>query len=228
MKKLFVSALILVGVSATAQPLATTTKSTKLSNGQCKLDITYNEVIGGSSAANKINAQIQAVVSQHVKNYKDILPNCTNQLTVPWTIEHTITVTYNDGNWSSWKEEGYDFTGGAHSNGSLSYFVFDSQGTRVLFVDALAAPPQYILNSIRAKVKAEAREQYEEDSFTRWASSPAALINLNYSADQSGIKIFFNSYEIASYAAGPVEIQYTWAELKPLLKANSAFREALK
>lgn len=136
------------------------------------------------------------------------------------------SLIHTDASWSSWQQNMDGFLGGAHGYVVADRLVISANGDLVTFDTVLAISREDFINTVVSKLKAMGR--YSEDSFNFWAENKDNLKMLNYYANNDGISIFFNSYVIASYAAGPTEISYTWAELKSMLKANSVFANKLK
>lgn len=145
-----------------------------------------------------------------------------------WYMNSAKKVLYICPQWSAWEETSSSYMGGAHGSVGVKLMVFDSSGDRVLFSDVLNASRAEMIEVIHAKVRATLADRYAENFFQMWAAEKSVISKLNYSADASGVRVYFNQYDIAPYAAGPMEIKFTWAELKPLLKADSVFRDFLK
>ncbi len=140
--------------------------------------------------------------------------------------EITTILNFKTPAWSSWQQSSAGYLGGAHGYAQVDLLVLSDKGERITFDSVLAVTKIDFLKTIIAKLKAANR--YNEDSFAIWMNGSDGLKKLNFSADDKGILIFFNSYEIASYADGPSEVSYTWEELKSILKKDSIFASQLK
>lgn len=130
--------------------------------------------------------------------------------------------------WSSWQQSSAGFLGGAHGYAQADLLVLSNKGERVTFDTVLGIGRDAFIQIV--KMKLSEINRYSEGSFEMWAESKTTdpIKTLNYSADDKGISIFFNSYVIASYAEGPSDISFTWNELKTILKKDSIFANQLK
>ncbi len=121
----------------------------------------------------------------------------------------------------------YEYTGGAHGNTGVTFLVFDAQGQ-------LIPPTSWFIAGSEA-----ALSQRIEAGFRRQKNlAPDAPLSANgFFEDHiprsatlhptpNGMEFFYNSYEIAPYAAGQPTLTLPWADLLDLL--TPAARESLK
>lgn len=50
----------------------------------------------------------------------------------------------------------------------------------------------------------------------------------NFFFDNQTVTFLYNVYELAPYAAGPIELTFTWEELRPFMPADSPFHRIMK
>lgn len=205
----------------------------------CKIDITYPKAKGGvvsdsinfhmekaiSEALSVEGSQsktIQQSIESFVKGYESMKSDFPD-FGQSWSVdiigevayqgEKLITMLYND----------YQYTGGAHPNGSSVYMVFDKKtGKRLhnsdLFTDeaalALEAEKRFRkLAGLSPNDKlSKADYTFDDDKF---------YINENIGITKDSIVVFYNNYEIAPYAMGSTEIKLALSEVKGAL--NNAY-----
>ncbi len=115
----------------------------------------------------------------------------------------------------------YYFTGGAHGNGASLGTTFDSQ-TGEVYRDMSAFFEDSGLETFKAKLEERLKEQYKdgfdpEFGWIQWKDSMKSMSDIgNFYFDADGLVIYFNSYDIAPYAAGPMDIVFFWWELSEL------------
>ena len=216
------------------------------SKGGCKSDtvqcayfqVTYPQFAGIDSPVVKIiNRQIDAAVSmgnpesqgrsmkeigeifiQDYDDFKSEIPDAfggwhyTAQVKVEVLTDTLLSLSIND----------EYYTGGAHG-GSGVYFINVNPQTGATFTLDNLLKPNYedALNTLGNKVFRQTRQladtaslsenyfEFPEDKFT---------LNKNYGFKQEGIVFYYNSYEIAPYAAGPTEVLIPYDELKDWIK----------
>jgi len=129
--------------------------------------------------------------------------------------------------WTSLSIASDSYMGGAHGFVGIQYLVLAASGDVVKFSSVLGAPHKQFVEAVIVKLKAQSK--YDEEWFANWAKNFSQnAVELNYMANEHGVTVMFNQYEIASYAVGPIEITFEWSELKTLLRKDSVFSEYLK
>lgn len=114
------------------------------------------------------------------------------------------------------------YTGGAHGGSGVYFISLNPKTGKVFTLDNLLKPGyEGVLSDIGNKIFRQVRElpdtaslsenyfEFPEDKFE---------LNKNYGFKKEGIVFFYNSYEIAPYAAGPTEVLIPYEELKEWIK----------
>lgn len=162
---------------------------------------------------------------QKFKNeYPDATPLYTDdkEIKVVYESPEILSLEFNHG----W------FTGGAHPNSATTLASYDAvTGEKIKLPDILAADYKSKLDEIgESKFRqvrqitsdmklSEAGFNFEGDRFT---------LNDNFLVGKDGITFFFNSYEVAAYAAGPTEITLDYSEIKSLIKPDGPLADRAK
>lgn len=113
----------------------------------------------------------------------------------------------------------YSYTGGAHPNSFLKYFVFDlSTGKTLKTADIFEQGFEKKLNKM---IEKKFRKQYElsdDKPLTEILFENKIEFNNNFAITKEGIEFLYNKYEIMAYVYGPAEIKFSFEELKGLVK----------
>lgn len=114
------------------------------------------------------------------------------------------------------------YTGGAHG-GSGVYFINLNPKTGAEFTLDNFLKPDYneVLTTLGNRIFRETRELADtallSDHYFEFPENKFEL-NKNYGFKKEGIVFFYNSYEIAPYAAGPTEILIPYEDLRDWIK----------
>ncbi|MBC8766659.1 DUF3298 and DUF4163 domain-containing protein [Arenibacter sp. BSSL-BM3] len=139
---------------------------------------------------------------------------------VGWEADIEGKVTYEDKNILTIQVNSYSFTGGAHGFSSTRFLNFDkAKGLELenmeLFKDSLEFQ-NFVEGKFRAQEKIPATGSvnatgfmFEDDEFH---------LPQNIGFTQEGLQLFYEQYEVASYADGPIILTLSYKEIKPYLK----------
>jgi Deacetylase PdaC/Protein of unknown function (DUF3298) len=109
----------------------------------------------------------------------------------------------------------YLYTGGAHGNGSVYFKNFDKETGEEIAMKALF----YNLSSFTDFAEEKFREAYQipsEGSINAtgfWFEEDTFYLPDTIGFNEEGAVIVYNSYDIASYADGPIELTLPWASI---------------
>jgi len=114
------------------------------------------------------------------------------------------------------------FTGGAHGYGGTSYLNFDlATGERIENANLFVNYPQFEAYA-ETKFK-EAHGIPENDNINAngfWFENDTFYLSETIGFNENNLIIVYNSYEIASYAAGPIVLEIPLTEVVPFLDSN--------
>jgi hypothetical protein len=117
------------------------------------------------------------------------------------------------------------FTGGAHPNSFRSLHVFDAVTGEEKELKTFIADSVALLK----KVEAEFRKVEKFDASADLEESGYFLLNhqffipANYTFTREGVLFYYNPYEIAAYARGPIEFTIPYSELDGIIKKELIF-----
>ena len=142
--------------------------------------------------------------------------------TFGWEGKVEGSLVYETENVLNIKIDHYTYTGGAHGYQGVRSLIFNPKTGKIitnqeLFNDVNAFT-KFAEQKFRAAYKIPENDainstglMFENDKF----ALPMTLI-----FNEKGLLLYYNSYEAASYADGPKEIQLTFKELEPYLKVK--------
>ncbi len=172
-----------------------------------------------------MDKSLQQIADEFVRNYDDFTDEM-NEFTQGWYYEGTSNVNVlNDTLISLALEESY-YTGGAHGSGGKYFLNFDPRtGEMYQLDDFFMEGYELALNTAGEKVFRKERELAETDdlqeNYFEFPDNKFRL-NDNFGFSNKGITFYFNSYEIAPYAAGPTEIFIPFSEISSWLRKEPA------
>lgn len=141
--------------------------------------------------------------------------------TTPWTHKESLTIRRFDDEVLTLERDYSDYSGGAHGRHETHYYNFDVATGDTLLLDDIIKPGAR--EAVEALVDFHYREQEgmsAESSLVVDGKLNVESIPLteNFALEDKGIRFYFNPYEIAAYAAGPIIVEVPMSDLEPYLK----------
>ena len=233
MKQFFVGLLIFGFIFSCAEENTklTFTEVNTLKNDNTVIEINIPKANGNSQIAENINSKIE----NHIANMLVFLEEDSDTLSLDFAIKSFDTeyasfkegftdsalvwdasfdgeVTYQSSSLTSIPITSYINSGGAHGNTNITFFNFDTNGSVIenndLFLDKdafIKVAKTYFIE----EVKDTNVDQHYIDNF----ELPA-----NIGFNDEGVILFYNVYEIASYADGFTEFTIPFEEVENFLK----------
>lgn len=147
-----------------------------------------------------------------------------------WDSDTYTEVMYNDNYFTTIAIMMDEYSGGAHPNSYVSYFVLDLKQNKQITLDnifdanGLATIKQKILDKSLEIAKQEGATTLEEAGFFVEALKPTE----NFIVSDTGIEFVYNRSEITPYAMPSPSYSFSWAELKSNMKADSPLHVLVK
>jgi len=113
----------------------------------------------------------------------------------------------------------YTFTGGAHGYEGIRSLLFDPKTGKNIPIEFLFKD----LNKFKAFAETKFRAKYKIPTGQNINATGLMFeddvfeLPLSIFYTEKGLLLYYNTYEVASYADGPKELSLTYAELKPYL-----------
>lgn len=121
----------------------------------------------------------------------------------------------------------YDYTGGAHGYGAITYYNIDLNKA-ILLNDTILFGKQNlpkIAKLIQNEVEIRNKDKESDEAIYLLVGIDEIKPNNNFFFTKDGITYLYNQYEIAPYAQGPVEITISYDKIKPLV--NEPYRQTM-
>lgn len=142
-----------------------------------------------------------------------------------WSVERTVSIPFADGRVVSLLLDEYSYLGGAHPNTMQLYRSYDLRTGEPVSLNAIFSPAA--LAELERLAEAAFRRargvppgaSLEEEGF--WFEGGQFSLNDNWAIVDGGLLFYYNSYEVASYAAGPTEVRLPAALIAPLALPGS-------
>jgi hypothetical protein len=121
----------------------------------------------------------------------------------------------------------YEFTGGAHPNTTTSAFNYDLNRNQEIKLADLFTPKSNYLKVISDYCLKELKKLKTVDSADEGASAKAENFD-SWNITPAGLRITFDRYQVASYAAGDHEVVIPYSVLKPIIKPDGLLAQFAK
>lgn len=216
---------------------------------QCKnvscpaIDVAYLTVNGTTNASTLINTEIQDFVIQSLyigdeergstaptveRAMKDFIELYRihsaefPDIGAEYFAEITILQTFNTKELLSLSCRNYLYTGGAHGYGAVTFKNFNpSTGALLYYEDVFKDVAAF--ETLAEKLFKKQNEIQEGDSINAtgfWFEDAIFYLPETFGISKEFVTILYNQYEIASYAAGPIEMEIPISAVKDLLKIS--------
>lgn len=151
-------------------------------------------------------------------NYKDF-KSAFPESNTPWTLEVDMEITYNSASLICYKTTVYSYTGGAHSNEDIQFKLIDKNANSINFNELIKSTSEFLKlaeESFRKEKGISPDKSWEESGYN--FSENQFRLSENIGISKKGVVLYYNNYEIASYADGSSEILIPMNQVKNLLK----------
>lgn len=163
-------------------------------------------------------------VAAENKEYMDESPHIYN-----WQYEQVYDVIYNEHSLLTVKVSGYSYTGGAHGNSVYSYLVFDLKTGETLPLESLFSKSSKKELAAIAEKQLRINRNIDDNASLKESGLFISKLDLKdeFYIDHGGIGFTYNSYEIAPYSEGPINVYLKWEQLKSLINPDGPVAWAL-
>ncbi|QJW89070.1 DUF3298 domain-containing protein [Spirosoma taeanense] len=116
--------------------------------------------------------------------------------------------------------ETYAYTGGAHPNSNMAYYTFDRETGRVLTLNELVSDTTALLTVVEKAFRQEQQllPQYNLEERGYFLRDGRFFLPANIGLSRKGLICYYNPYEIAAYALGPIEVTVPYEQLNGILR----------
>jgi hypothetical protein len=209
-----------------------------------QVSIDYVKVEGATSVSEIINTKINDFIitsllydiedeintseftiekaSKHfINNYKEDKKEFPD-ITSTYTAEISISEAYSSAKLLCFELQGFLFTGGAHGYGSVSFLNLDPTTGKTLSIEDICKNKkeftQFVEKKFRAEMEIPRKETINSNGF--WFEEDVFYLPKTIGFTEEEVIILYNPYEIASYAAGAIELRISLNEAQDYLNIN--------
>jgi hypothetical protein len=142
-----------------------------------------------------------------------------------WQLERTVQIELNNSRWVTISTSDYTYLGGAHPNSSYYLETYDRKtGKKVRLTDLVAAKDmpkfeQLVAAALRKILEMQPNESWDDAGLFVWQDGKFTITD-NIGLHPEGLRVYYNTYEIAPYALGAFDVMLTRDQLKGLLQAG--------
>ena len=119
----------------------------------------------------------------------------------------------------------YSFTGGAHPISFTSYHAFDGKTGGEVEMKSFVADSVALLKLVEKKFREleKLTPGVDLEDAGYFLANHKFFMPANYVFTQEGVLFYYNPYEIAAYARGPIEFTVPYDELKGIVRKEAVF-----
>lgn len=179
-----------------------------------------------ASAAARLeaNKSTSAAFKDFEKNYNDFKkdfpdsPGC-------WEIELHGDTVMTTPKVLFYQLDHYAFTGGAHPNTFTSYHAFDGKTGEEVEMKSFVADSVALLKLVETKFREleKLTPGVDLEDAGYFLANHKFFMPANYVFTTEGVLFYYNPYEIAAYARGPIEFTIPYEELKGIIRKEAVF-----
>ncbi len=165
-----------------------------------------------------------SVMARFIGAYRSFVAESLSIPTVPWKFERTIAVLGDTLGVASLAVREWSFLGGAHPNSTTRFTNFDVESGRVLRrSDLLREDARDQLDSLGERVFRRVRRLRPDTDLSAagfWFKGGRFQLNDNMAVTRTGLRFFFNEYEIGPHALGATELSLPWADVQNFVRRD--------
>lgn len=201
-------------VKITIPKALTDAKIDKVINNAVKEEVIYLLDFNDENNA----TDIESAIASFTKGYADLQHLFTDE-GMTWEANITGSIAYEDDTILTIKLDSYLFTGGAHGYQTSHYLNFNKLKALEVDIEDLFKNTsnfeKYAETKFRAQEGIPKNGDINSTGFMFETGSFYLPQNIGYT--QEGIQLFYEQYEIASYADGPILLTFPYSELQKYL-----------
>lgn len=165
------------------------------------------------------NESTEDLTRMFLQGYQEFKANFPESKT-PWYLKLDVVVGRTDRSFISLSINHSSYTGGAHPNSTISYLNVSSEGKLIteldFFVNSEAKLKDLAQKEFRKKYELAADQKLSDKGFL--FENDEFQLSENYGFTSSGMIFYYNPYEIASYAEGPIALLIPYSDMAGIYK----------
>ena len=162
---------------------------------------------------------LNKAASLFAENYEEVRKDM-GSLGGCWELETTADTLHASPKALTVKLETYTYMGGAHPNSSLTLYTFDRETGRMLTLDDMISDTTALLGVLEKEFRHHQNllplTNLEEQGY--FLRDGRFFLPANVGVSREGLVFYYNPYEIAAYAVGPIQVTVPYAKLNGILR----------
>ncbi|MFD2936604.1 DUF3298 and DUF4163 domain-containing protein [Spirosoma flavum] len=139
-----------------------------------------------------------------------------------WEVKTTADTVHAGPKMLTVKYETFAYTGGAHPNFSMSFYNFDRETGQILTLADMVSDTTALLNVVEKAFRKQQdllpQNNLEEQGY--FLRDGRFFLPGNVGMSSKGMIFYYNSYEIAAYAVGPIQLTIPYEQLNGIMRNN--------
>ena len=177
------------------------------------LDANSESMAQNPDAQTDVAKAAALLAADYNATYIDALSGC-------WELTGKADTTFTNPKLLTIQFESYAYTGGAHPNSNVSLYTFDRQTGRSLTLNDLVADTtalrRVVEQAFRTHQELKPQDNLEERGY--FLQNGRFPLPANVGMGRAGMIFYYNPYEVAAYAVGPIELTIPYGQLKKVLR----------
>lgn len=186
-----------------------------------QLKFLKNSLQQGESEAASPSTNLEALADAFLADYDELLADAS-PYEMPWELETTGAILFQNEKIVSVRLQQYNYTGGAHPNSYTTLWMLDKQTGEALDFKYMGTNTDSLLviaeEAFRSVIDLPREKRLEEAGFFL---GETFFLPQNYAWVKEGLLLYYNTYEIAPYAVGPTEVIIPLARLEGIFEKNN-------
>lgn len=169
---------------------------------------------------------IETSANKFIKGYEDYL-NENKDYKFGWMMEIQGKPEFTNSKIICYSVSSVNFMGGAHPGSNMTYLNFERENGRLIFTPDIFSPGfENKLNTAIEDVFRKSKNLNPEDKLSDKVGlfTDKITFNNNFAVLKEGIRFYYNSYEIAPYAAGTFEVTVPYDMIQDIIPDNSPIK----
>lgn len=179
------------------------------------------------SAVKKMNeryiADYNATVKEIDNANENDMPSFLNYESI-----NQLSVCFNNNGYVILANNNYDYSGGAHGNGGISFYCLDVVNQQKLKIEDIIVTDSAILQPIVERTFRKAEGLRPTDSLNTILFENYLATTNNFYFTNKGIGFYYYPYEVAAYAVGSIHVFVPFVEVRQYLKPKFVQRMGMQ
>lgn len=194
-------------------PISQNRNFNKLFNAQLAKAISGDVSVSSSQDIIDAGNEFISLFTSFKKEFKEV--------STPWYVDIDAEITYQQSDWLCFKIKTGSYSGGAHSNSSVRFLLFNQNGSQFTVNKTITDTKNLLIQAekaFRRQANIPPAKQWNETEYSFAAEGFFLPEEIGFS--EKGMILYYNNYEIASYAEGSIEIVLPYDQIKSYLSAE--------